>query len=222
MSRTSKPREIGEAVSTVSQPIQEKSQKLDRAALWVWVIERACGRRNADKLLISVRNHQFRICSSFSQGLLASNIQTLGWRVVPFVALWVNFGLGGGRLKPANAQCACLSNTAHKGLFCAFPSLSVWLTCKMRLLAFEITITNDLAFLKVLYSWWAFLLALAALKAWLCPRRGWLVSWCDVGSEIPPYSGGGSAVATLRKQGGLWRLLVFDSLDNGSWRGRQK
>lgn len=139
----------------------------------------------------SVSNHQFRICISFSQSLLASNIQTPGWRVVPFVVLWVNFGLGGGRLKPANAPCACLSNTAHKGLFCDFPSLSVWLTCKMRLLAFEITITNDLALLKVLYSWWTFLLALTALKAWLCPRGGWLVLWCDVGSEIPPYSGGG-------------------------------
>lgn len=93
-----------------------------------------------------VSNHQFRICISFSQSLLASNVQTPGWRVVPFIALRVNVGLGGGRLKPANAPCVCLSNTAHKSLFCTFPSLSVWLTCKAKLLALEIMITNDLGF----------------------------------------------------------------------------
>lgn len=42
--------------------------------------------------------------------------------------------------------CVCLSNIAHTSPSCTLPSLSVWLACKMRLLAFEIMITNDLVF----------------------------------------------------------------------------
>lgn len=55
-----------------------------------------------------VSNHQFWICISFSQNLLAFNVQTPGWRVVPFIALWVNSDLGGGRLKPASAPSVCV------------------------------------------------------------------------------------------------------------------
>lgn len=97
-------------------------------------IQRSC-------LFLFVSYHQFRICIFLSQSLLASNVRT----TVPFIALWVIFGLGGGRLKPANAMRACLSNITHRSLFCTFPSISVWLTCKMRLLALEI-ITTGLGF----------------------------------------------------------------------------
>lgn len=40
----------------------------------------------------------------------------------------------------------CLSNTAHKSLFCTFSSLSVWMNLQNETFDLEIMITDDLGF----------------------------------------------------------------------------
>lgn len=157
---------------------------------------------------------QVWICFFSYWSLLMSNIQTPGWRVIPSVALWVNFGLWGDRRKCS--MCVCVSAIALESHFCTFLLfLSGWLA-NWDFWPLKSWWPMTLVFLKASYSWQAFLSALTSRGSGSEPTWGMPgLVWCAVNDSSPFYSGGGErAVATLRKQGDLQRMLGSDSLDN--------
>lgn len=160
---------------------------------------------------------QVWICFFSYWSLLMSNMQTPGGRVIPSVALWINFGLWGDRRKCS----VCVSAIALESHFCTFLLfLSGWLA-NWDFWPLKSRWPMTLVFLQASYSWQAFLSALTSLGSGSEPTWGMPgLVWCAVNDSSRFYSGGGEqAVATLRKQGDLQRMLGSDSLDNQDGRG---